>query len=126
MVKYLLGLNDSPKREFDAEKAGEYFEIKATSSGLGTTTMNFDSKPDILVWIKFDFENSNFEIKRFDNFNSINRMEEFYTEEALDRRHEGAKNLFESKSRETVILKNVRWHNSVTYTIHSVIEADEE
>lgn len=123
IVKHFLDLQDytGEGKKFDAEKDGRYYEIKATSSESGTTTLNFASKPDVLVWIKFDFENSEFEIKQFEGFDLLGKMNDFYTQEALDRRHEGAKNLFESKSRETVILNNVNWKIIKKYKVQTVI-----
>lgn len=123
IVKHLLDLQDynGDGKIFDAEKDGQYYEIKATSSKSGTTTLNFASKPNVLVWIKFDFENSEFEIKQFKGFDSVGKMEDFYTSEALDRRHEGSKNLFNSKSRETVILNNVKWAPAMKYKVQTVI-----
>lgn len=123
IVKHFLDLQDytGEGKKFDAVKDGWYYEIKATSSESGTTTLNFANKPDVLVWIKFDFENSEFEIKQFKDFDSVSKMEDFYTPEALNRRHEGAKNLFESKSRETVILNNVNWKIIKKYKVQTVI-----
>ena len=88
--------------------------------------MNFANKPDVLVWIKFDFENSEFEIKQFKDFDSVSKMEDFYTPEALDRRQKGSGNLFESKSRRTVILKNVNWKTSQKYKVKTIIQEVEQ
>ena len=62
IVKHLLELDEysGEDKKFDAEKDGKFYEIKATSSQSGTTTMNFGSKPNVLIWIRFDFDTDSF------------------------------------------------------------------
>ena len=128
IVKQVLKLqNYSGKGKiFDAEKSGRYYEIKATSSISGTTTLNFKHKAHVLVWIRFYFQHSKFELKQLDGFFDMSEMNEFYTKEGNENRRKNAKNLLKSSKRETVILNYVKWKDSVKYKIHSVIEDDKE
>ena len=128
IVKHFLGLQDyrGKGKFYDAEKDGLLYEIKATSSCDGATTLNFKEKANVLVWIKFDFRKDEFEIKELDGFRELKTMEEFYTVEAIKHRRKNASNLFDSKKRETVTLNNVKWKKSNKYNIQSKIQPIEK
>ncbi|MFH5880898.1 hypothetical protein [Liberiplasma polymorphum] len=130
IVKYLLELdasNDGEKR-FDAMKITDglpvYYEIKATSSAAGTTTINISSRPDVLVWVYFDYEKQEIVLSELSNFNSIDSIETLFNEEALTRIR---KDIFKKdnvveKNRVSITLKNVNWDSTKKYNMDDLKE----
>jgi hypothetical protein len=63
---------------YDAvDKAGKHYEIKATSTAEGKTTMSVSATPDYVIWIYFDFENRQITIKKraFDKERFLGKVE---------------------------------------------------
>lgn len=125
IVKHLLELDEysGEDKKFDAEKDGKFYEIKATSSQSGTTTMNFGSKPNALIWIRFDFDTDSFMIKQFHDLEKVTRLDDFYTAEGMKKRKKDSKDPFKSQERMTIILNNVDWNESKSYQISIAIKA---
>ena len=121
IVKRLLKLNDyKDGTEFDALKDGKTYEIKATSSDEGTTTINLKSKPDILVWIYIDYNNSKIIIKKKSNFGKIDTSQELFNEEAFKRQKV---DIYKEalRDRVTIILKNIKWDDvSLTFDLNTL------
>lgn len=113
IVKYLLKLDDYLGGvEYDAIKNEETYEIKATSSDEGTTTINLKSKPDHLLWIYIDYSNGLITIKRKSGFSTIDTSEQLFNEKAIEKQKVDIyKNAL--KDRVTIILKNIKWDDDV-------------
>ena len=70
ICKHFLELNDYNGKKFDAQDAeGKTYEIKATSSKNGVTTIS-SAQPDYLVWVLFDYDANKLVIKRIP-FNKV-------------------------------------------------------
>lgn len=80
IVKMILELDDYISIEkkldklYDAQKEKDgklqYYEIKATSSVKGTTTINLGKRAQVLIWALFDFGQNKIVIKQIDGFDS--------------------------------------------------------
>ena len=123
IVKHFLDLQDykGDGKIFDAEKDGQYYEIKATSSKSGTTTLNFASKPNVLVWVRFDFAKEEFVIQQFDEFDKVNTINLFYTSDALKNRKSKV-DPFTTNTRNTINLRSVNWKIQNTYKVSASIK----
>lgn len=119
IVRHLLGLKEYSEKDkkFDAEKDGAFYEIKATSSQCGTTTMNFGNRPKVLVWIRFDFDDDSFTIHQFDNLDRVKKLDDFYTLEGIGKRRKSSSDPFGSIERRTIELDKVNWNSKKSYRI---------
>lgn len=55
--RQVRGLQKSDTRKYDAvDEAGLRYELKATGSASGTTTISATAQFDWLLWMRFDFE----------------------------------------------------------------------
>ena len=119
IVKHLLELDEysGEDKKFDAEKGGKFYEIKATSSQSGTTTMNFGNKPNVLVWIRFDFDEDSFTIHQFNDLDAVKKLDAFYTQEGMEKRRKSSSDPFESTERRTIELDKVKWSSTKSYHI---------
>ena len=93
IVRHLLRLDPyvskSNDKKYDAQKKIneeriKYYEIKATSSKKGTTTINLKNKADILVWAFFNFDDNIIEIKQLTDFNKNNaKLKDFICDDKI-------------------------------------------
>ena len=131
IVMYLLDLEVSTHKDskkYDAMKIMDgkpiYYEIKATSSDTGTTTININSRPDVLVWVYFDYEQQEIVLNELSNFKSINSIEKLFNKTALDRIK---KDIFKTdgvveKDRVSITLKNINWETLKKYSMKDLSE----
>ncbi len=118
IVKHLYDLEDYAKTNdedgnHDAIKNNETYEIKATSSDKGTTTINLVNRADVLIWIYIDYSRENIEIKRLNEFAKVDEKEKLFKKESLDKLKDpfikALKNF-----RVSITLKNVKWNEDLT------------
>lgn len=126
LCKYLLNLEDREKgaKDHDALKDCKRYEIKATSSKKGTTTYNPDANIDFFIWIYFNYENEELEIRQTsrEEFGKIgtlsNDNKELEDEEVVVKVKELRKG-----QRKTIQLSKVEnWINEKFYCMRSLKE----
>lgn len=119
ITKKLLKLKDysGTDKKFDAEENGKFYEIKATSSEDGTTTINLQSKPHVLVWIYIDYIQNEITIKQKHKFEVIDSISSLFTSSAIGRMKSDPFLKSMEQSRVTIILDNISWENTLKYKL---------
>lgn len=126
LCKYLLKLEDREKgtKEHDALKDGKKYEIKATSSGKGATTYNPDSKVDYFIWIYFNYESEELEIRQISREKFIkNQSSNIDDKEANDEEIVVKVKELINGQRKTIQLSKIKtWEFEKFYCMHSLKE----
>lgn len=109
IVKVLLDLEDYKGKEYDARKNDLFYEIKASSSSDGQTTINMKSKPHVLVWIHIDYITDTITIRQKSNFQVVDSFATLLTEEAQKRLERDVESNVFVDGRLSITLANVSW-----------------
>ena len=76
VCRYLLHLQKPSSKDIDAiDSAGCTYEIKATSTKSGTTSIRKNQKATYLIWVNFDFETRGVTIRKT-NYEAVKVMVE--------------------------------------------------
>jgi hypothetical protein len=106
----------------------QYYEIKATSSLRGITTINLEKRAQVLVWAFFDFSKNIIVIKQLDDFDNKETLGEVLLPDKIktlernkvdDKDHTPDENFIEvfksdNKGRSTITLDNFKWDDNKT------------
>jgi hypothetical protein len=124
--------DENDDKLYDAQKTvgdiTQYYEIKATSSVKGTTTINLGIRAHVLVWAFFDFNQNIIVIKQIDGFDKKKTLEDVILEDRIksikrnrkdNKVHTKDEEFLEvfkpgNDNRTTVTLDNFKWDNDKT------------
>lgn len=125
--------NGNSDKNFDAQKKIgndeiNYYEIKASSSSKGTTTINLKIRANVLVWAYFDFSQNKIIMKQIKEFDKKTTLGDVFlpdriksiTRNRVDKQDHTAEEKFtevfksDNNGRTTVTLDNFKWDEDQT------------